>query len=342
MRKILAVIKLLLIVPLLVTIFSPLAACATKNASNVIKLSGAWDLYYLSQAINNQHALDSSFPEVEMNPSISSVNDLKKGNYDAILTGRDLSATESSGLIDYVIGYDATCIILDENSYLGGNVVHQIKNPGLQDLSTEDLKQIFGGNLLAQGSKWQWNGDYYVRDPGLDSISALWNSEIYAWIKQPVPVTNYFDLLLGKYDTQTVLYQALGLDEKKIAATWNNIYTSPKLNLEEEVLSFEYQPGAPYSEGSTNFVFKLGFASRRVMTVAPQHIPARVVSVDGINPITNIQSIYDGTYRFSRKIHLYIRQNSSAAILNFAHLLQSDGGQKLIQDAGYLPIPPGK
>ena len=74
------------------------------------------------------------------------------------------------------------------------------------------------------------------------------------------------------------------------------------------------------------------------MTIAPQHDPVSVVSVDGINPLTDPQSIYDGTYKFSRKIYLLTRQNSSDSVSAIVNYLQSASGQKLIADAGYLPL----
>lgn len=110
--------------------------------------------------------------------------------------------------------------------------------------------------------------------------------------------------------------------------------------MEEEVLSLEYKDTALYTTtyGVQNFVYQLGFASRRVMTIAPQHIPVDVVSVDGINPLTDTQSIYDGTYKFSRKIHLLVRDNSSPSVMKLVNYLQSTAGQKLITDVGYLPL----
>ena len=74
------------------------------------------------------------------------------------------------------------------------------------------------------------------------------------------------------------------------------------------------------------------------MTVASQHVPVSVVSIDGINPMKDSQSIYNGTYKFSRKIHLLIRDDSPDSVVNLAKFLQSPSGQKLITDVGYLPI----
>ena len=129
------------------------------------------------------------------------------------------------------------------------------------------------------------------------------------------------------------------MDENKLSAPWTT-FTSPTLNLEEELLSFEYKTDGPYALGAGNFVFKIGFASRRVMTIAPQHIPVKVLSIDGINPIDNTQAIYDGTYPLSRQIHLLVRQNSSVKTMKLVDYLQSDAGQKLISEAGYLPQKP--
>ena len=144
---------------------------------------------------------------------------------------------------------------------------------------------------------------------------------------------------MGKFDTQLVFYQNLGLDEKTIVSQ-NGNYLDPNLHLEEEVLAYEYKDKAYQTSksGSQDFIFKLGFASRRVMTVASQHVPVSVVSVDGINPMTNTAAVYNGTYKFSRKIHLLVRENGPVSALKLVDFLRSASGQTLITNSGYLPL----
>jgi ABC-type phosphate transport system substrate-binding protein len=76
------------------------------------------------------------------------------------------------------------------------------------------------------------------------------------------------------------------------------------------------------------------------MTIAPSHVPVSVLSINEINPMTDTKSIYDGTYKFSRKIYLLTRQNSTSSVVKLADFLQSPAGQKLVTNAGYLPIIP--
>jgi hypothetical protein len=136
------------------------------------------------------------------------------------------------------------------------------------------------------------------------------------------------------------LYQSLGLDEvSQLASTTS--FTSTRFNKEEEVLSYEYT-GSSYSSdyGAQDFPFKLAFASRRVMTIAPQHVPVSVVTVDGIDPLANPQSVYDGTYKLSRKIHILVRENTGSETQQLVQYLQSNAGQKMLADAGYLPLMP--
>jgi ABC-type phosphate transport system substrate-binding protein len=321
-----------------------LNSCSSNSNDPAIKVSVPGDLYYLGAIINDASSTDAGVPPVQVNFSEDRINDLKQGKTDAVLLGREPTADELKGLKDYVIAIDAVCIIVDQNSYVGGQYLGNghptVKTDGLKNLTTQDLTQIFSGPTSAA---WSWNGEYDVRDPLLDPNSWMYSDDTLAWIKQPAQVLHPFNFPVGEFDTQSVIYQDLGLNEKS-EVSHNGSYLDPKLHLEEEVLSFEYN-GQIYSasqNGSQNFVFKLGFASRRVMTIAPQHVPVSVVSVNGINPMTNPQSIYDGTYKFSRKIYLLIRQNSPGSAVKLADFLQSPSGQKLITDAGYLPIVESK
>lgn len=321
-----------------------LNSCSSNSNDPAVKISVPGDLYYLGAIINDASSTNAGVPPVKVNFSEDTINDLKKSKADAVLLGREPTANELQGLNDYVIALDAVCIIMDQNSYVGGQYLGNghptVKTGGLQNLTTQDLLQIF---RAPTGAAWSWNGEYYVRDPLLDPDSWMYSQDNLAWIKQPAQVIHPLNFPVGEFDTQSIIYNDLGLDEES-EVTHKGGYLDPKLHLEEEVLSFEYN-GQIYSStqnGSQNFVFKLGFASRRVMTIAPQHVPVSVVSVDGINPMTNPQSIYDGTYKFSRKIYLLIRQNSAESVVKLANFLQSSAGQKLITDAGYLPIVESK
>jgi phosphate transport system permease protein len=140
----------------------------------------------------------------------------------------------------------------------------------------------------------------------------------------------------GKYDTQTLLYERLGLDEAEMANAWNHVYSNTNLTAEEEILSVEYRHGSPYDPGTSDFQFKIEFASRRVIPIAMQHIPIQVVSINSINPMTDITSVYSGSYPFSRKIHLVTRQNPSSDVDSIISSLLTPEGQDLLENIGFL------
>ena len=319
---------------------SLLNSCASNSNDHGIKLSVPGDLYYLGSIINAASSTGIGAPAVQVKFSEDRIDELKQGKADAVLLGREPTPDELKGLTDYVIAYDAVCIIIDTNSYLGGQFLGNghptVKSSGLSNLTTLDLAQIF---TTPTGAAWPWYSDYFIRDPLLDPDSWIYSQDNLAWIQQPAQVLHPFNFPVGEFDTQSVIYQDLHFYEKP-AVTHNDNYLDPKFHSEEEVVSYEYKDliYAPSQNGLQNFAFKLGFASRRVMTVAPQHVPVSVVSVDGINPMTDPQSIYDGTYKFSRQIHLLIRDNSPDSVVRLAEFLQSSSGQKLITNAGYLPL----
>ena len=324
--KYIALLILFLIMPIL-------AGCVPEaSADNSISISGSGDLWNLSQAINSQAANGADVPQVNFNVSDNSINDLKQGKTDAVILGREPTAEELNGLQDYVVAYDAVCIIIDDNSFDGGSSQEQ-KNTGLQSLTMDNLKDIFSGD------GWNWGG-YYVDNTSIDRGSWLWKDQSVAWLPEPKPIVPDFIFPVGKYDTQTVLYQDLGLDENNLLSTRTS-FTSPKYNKEEEVLAYEYT-GSNYGtvDGVQNFAFKLGFASRRVMTIAPQHVPVSVISINGINPLTDPRSVYDGTYPLTRQIHILVRDNAPANATQLVKYLQSDAGQKILEADGYLPLIP--
>jgi hypothetical protein len=338
-------IKALLISLLTPVILLTLTGCVSEAlASNGIRLSSPGDLHFLAGEIDS-HTSDKEGPfSINLESASDGISKLKNGKLDAVLLGREPDQEEVQGLLDRVIAYDAVCIILDENSFMGGSFNQRggavQKTTGLQDLTRDDLKHIFSFNSSAG---WPWNGEYYIRDPGFDPNSWLFKTE-YGWTKTPATVTCNFVFTPGKFDTQTVLYRSLGLDEDVIISKFIRYPINQKLNLEEEVLSYQYSQSIYYAKkyGPQNFAFQLGFASRRVMPIALKHVPVKIVSIDGINPLENPQSVYDGTYVFSRKIHLLIPQKSPPAALKIAEYLLSQEGQQMIADSGYLPVAPNR
>ena len=120
--------------------------CGQTNAeSNKVRLSGAWDLYPLYLAINGASAKNSDVPPVTMTPTNDAIAELKAGKFDAVLLGREPTSDELSGLSKFPIALDAVCIIIDTNSYEGGQrtmsgLMHQ--EPGLTNLTTGNLNHI--------------------------------------------------------------------------------------------------------------------------------------------------------------------------------------------------------
>jgi hypothetical protein len=268
-----------------------------------------------------------------MTVSSNSIDDLKQGKVEASFLGREPTPEELQGLKDYVIAYDAVCIIIDDNSFTGGMSARQ-KNTGFQALTMDNLKAIFSG------TGWSWDSGFYMANTNIDPGSWLWDVPDVAWVPQPKTILNFFIFPVGKYDTQSVLYQSLGLDEASLVSSRTS-FTSSRYDKEEEVLSYEYNSSNYATDnGAQDFPFKLAFASRRIMTIAPQHVPVRVIPIDGIDPLKNPQSIYDGSYKLSRKIHLLIRENSTNGALQLVQYSLSSDGQKMLADAGYLPLSP--
>ena len=147
---------------------------ANSQDPNQVKVSCPGDLYYLAAIINDASSPDTGVPAVQINLSEDPIYELKQGKTDAVLFGREPTPDELKGLKDYVIAYDAVCIILDQNSYLGGkylgNGYPTVKTSGLRNLTTEDLTGIFS---TPTGTAWPWNGEYYIRDPLIDPVAGF-------------------------------------------------------------------------------------------------------------------------------------------------------------------------
>ncbi|MBN1368446.1 MAG: hypothetical protein JW967_11030 [Dehalococcoidales bacterium] len=327
-----------------------------NNQSNLL-IMGAWDIVspierkvipdYISETIN--------FHETSIEYSNDPISGLKKGNCDMVILGREPTPEELNGLVDTVISYDAICILVDFNSYVGGEFwkfqtdddtlkvagqplftlgwVPVVKVPGIRDLTTEDLKVIFNYYLLYPPERWNLP-DYYVWDSLTDLDTGV-KSNFRQWLSQSKPLITTMMLNPGTFDTQTVLYQELGLDERSIFKASGSV--PPFDESEEQVLQRLYPPTS-YTPWTNTFEFKLGFASRRVTQTALLHTSATVVSVSGINPVDDITAIYNGTYPLSRKIHLLTRQKISPPADRFREYILSQDGQQAMASAGFLPL----
>lgn len=323
----------------LMLILMVLSGCSQVSAGNLVTIGGTCDIIspFQRKVIPAYNMVDST--QLQANYSSSAVEQVRHGASDIALVGRTLSADELKGLKDQVIAYDAVCIIIDANSFKGGetsrNSIPFHKSDGFKNLDQADLKAIVSSPLVPYGLKWTWNYETWkpVYDLNSTSLSAsTWTDDV----KIVAPQINYVP---GKFDTQTYLYQVLGLDENMIAQALNNQFSSPKYNSEEEVLAQEYPSGGLFDVGAGDFAYKLGFVSRRVIPIALQNVPINVVSIDGIDPMNNTQAIYDGSYLLSRKIHLISQENPSPATEHLINYLISADGQQVLKDIGYLPLP---
>ncbi len=330
---------LLLLVALLILSLIPGCSSAV-SAGTKIKVSGAWDVIspFQRKIVPGFNTIENT--QVEVDYSSTALQQVIQGKSDVALLGVDPKPEELKGLRDNVIAYDAVCIIIDANSYAGGeydqNQTPVRKTIGFQNLTLEDLKQIMQNFITPFGKRWWWT--YETWGPTLNLNTGSY-SDNESWLTDYKAIFPQLRMMPGKYDTQTLLYQKLGLDEDVIAGAWNNQFTDPKLDAEEEVLSIEYMPGAPYDAGSGDFTYKIGAVSRRVIPVAMQHVPIKVISINGIDPLQDTEAIYNGEYPLSREIHVVTRTDCSPSVSQLVSYLLSPVGQKALSDAGYLPLP---
>ncbi len=317
----------------LLVVTSALPAClpeAQVHTGTGIRVSGPGDLYCLAAMLNQTVRVDY----VDMVVSSDSIEELKKGSAEAVFLGRAPSEEEKAGLKDYIIALDAVCLIIDDNSYTGGIAngggLPLRKTTGLKGISYDALRQMF-----ADGN-WKWEGEYFTRNTGLDPQSWLWTVDAVAWIPQPKPIFTSFVFPPGKFDTQTVIFNALGLNENEMLQNRKS-FTAPKYDKEEEILSYEFNSSVYSADyGTQDFAFKVAFASRRVMTIAPQHVSVRVLSIDGIDPLMQPESVIDGSYKLCREIHVLVRDDAAPATLELVSYLTSAAGQAMLQGAGFL------
>ncbi len=337
MRRIIQRVLMLAPIPVLM-LSAPLAGCSSSTATKGASILAAWDMMPLAQSAQSGFSGASGMAVAMGSPS-ESIAGLQSGRCDAVILGRDPTPQEMQGLKDEVIGYDAVAILIDQNSWKGGEwwvgntPAH--RTSGLRALTTADLKALFSFPILQPGQRWKWTPTppafYEAWVAHYDETGAMVGQ---GWVAQDESVPPPFVFPQGKYDTQSALYQALGLDEATIsAAAETKGFTAVGSDTEEQVLGSQYQIAA-----TGDFVFKIGFSSLRTAKLAVKNLSVNVVSIDGVDPVAAPQSVYDGTYPLSRKIHLLTGQNCSETD-GLAQFLLSPDGQKVVQDAGYLPLP---
>jgi phosphate transport system substrate-binding protein len=80
----------------------------------------------------------------------------------------------------------------------------------------------------------------------------------------------------------------------------------------------------------------MGYATSEVkmLKVAPKAgAPAVAPTVAGV---------HDGTYPMARSLHVYTLGEPQGAVKQYIDWILSDAGQKVVEDSGYVPVPPGQ
>lgn len=336
--------QLLLVITLAIT---SLLGCSSKSA---LTIDAAYDLQspvsrevlpdYISSSIN--------FSETKIEYSSDPIQSLKDGACDMVLLGSDPQPGELDGLDYTVIAYDAVCILVDYNSWLGGEYwTHtayidtvlppsasaipawgwnpECKMAGLSNLTMDDLKGIFNNN--SKGNTEKWTYPFYTWG-SLTDLDTGEQSIFDQWLLKPMQIAPALQLKPGIFDTQTVLYDALGLPQPQATTLFKS---------EESALETLYGNAAT-SIGKEPFDPIISFASRMATQTALQHIGVAVVSINGINPVTDTEAVYNGTYPLSRKIYLVTRKDVSPATQAFENYLLSADGQNALASAGLLPL----
>jgi hypothetical protein len=331
-----------------------------------IRLHGALDVLPLVRS--GQTAFEkASGDQLAIQPSAHAIADLKNGQADIAIVGNDLTPKDQEGLDDHVIAYDAVCILVSSRVYNGGLQENQmdfgkgkVVNPvskfaGLKELTLDELRMLYTQALgkNAVGEEESLPGSYLQFQPYTEDLtnpqSAIKEDPdnpghvlgTWVWNAVPLAVTLY---PAGKFDTQDLLFQKLGLpladlNDPKLAVI------SPIYDSEEVLISQQFQidAGLDKEESDRPFVFVELPASRQVTLRAIQHqFRVKAVSVDGIDPIKDIQGIYTGKYPFSRTIHLLTKQGARAEDQALIDFFLSPAGQKAIEGASFLPLPTGQ
>jgi len=316
-------------VVLLAVVLGTTTGCYPESAeaSSVI-LRGPYDLLPLMDLFRREVGPTLGV-EVIVEPSTDAVGELSNGRCTLAFSGRELSSAEKEGISHTVVGHDAVCVVIDENTYYGGTARMGArplrKSDGLQHLTLDELKSAYEFWVVEPGQRQIWTGTYQSSTP-----SGGWRDDVKV-------VFNVFFFPSGKYDTQTVLYDVMGLNEVAILEAVDH-FTAETMVTEAEVLSKEYKVDPPYIRRSGDFMFKLGFASRCVTQAAVTRIPVRVVAIDGMDPLRNPEFVYSREYPFVRDLTVLYGSEVSGAAGSLVEWALSAEGQAAIAQAGYLPL----
>ncbi len=339
-------------------------------SSNGLRVVGAADVLPLARGVQAVFTQTSQLvPDIQF--SETSLADLDDGRADIVLLGREPTEEELRKYDAHVIAYDAVCLLTSTRVYSGGIQGDPDWTPqrffakfdGLRNLPVADVEAIVKQSFKQHSSNWFWDGPYYLfeRQKNLalvvgeraDGPAAIqWIPDpnnplmpLGTWNKQPT-VLPLYTLSPRKIDGAAVLlkhfgYTAADFDNARQRGLLDHSGIVRYFDLEEEAISYYFtrRRTQPAEIGPEQFIFRLMPASRQVtLRAIKARYQVRAVSIDGINPITDIQAIYDGRYLLSRKIYALTRQSPSEVVEGYVRFLLSSEGQMAVEQASFLPL----
>jgi phosphate transport system substrate-binding protein len=67
----------------------------------------------------------------------------------------------------------------------------------------------------------------------------------------------------------------------------------------------------------------------------------KVTSTPGSPAVApTVAAVHDKTYPLARSLHLYTLGEPQGAVKQYIDWILSDAGQKVVEDSGYVPVPP--
>lgn len=336
-----------------------LFACSSASLARPpgVQVVGALDVLPLAEGMQAEFHQVSGLA-IDPITSTTSLAQLKSGQADVALIGRELSPDELQGLDDHVVAYDAVCLLINSRTFTGG--IQQTLIPpvqlfnkyvGLSGLTSDDVKGFVSNILHLPNGYWQLHGlsagyyDYeaYLDDNGLPVADPSQQVQyVGIWVWNDVALDGEMSTL-GELDTQTALLQKLGYPETDVTRPGVSLVPTIFEN-EEELISFRFKIDrlAATPKSDRPFIFYVAFRSRRITVRALEYgFALRAIPINGIDPVSDANAVYTGAYPFSRKIHVLTRQPASVSAQAFVRFLLSPAGQLLIARSNYLPLPPG-
>jgi hypothetical protein len=337
-----------------------LIGCAPQtSALPALRVTGAYDVIPIAAEYQKNTAWSKEVGLI-VQPSTSSLVDVKTGKADLAIVGYDPGISDMQGLTDTVIGYDAVCLLINTRSYIGGLnqsdnsasgglIVPIEKAEPLQDMPLEEVRHFEANKLKLTQNEWISSRPFfsyqpYFNDDGsptLDLEQPKMQAGTWIWGQISYGGLSYIP---GKFDTQAVVLQKLEIP----TCCLNNasVSVAPRFyNSEEELISSRFRLLTPEMQKTVSNIpftnnYFIAEISRRNTIRAIQHgFAVNALKIDGIDPLGDPQAIYDGSYAFSRKIHLVASMNNlSPTTKSFIRRMLSPEGQAMLAQLEFLPL----